>query len=139
MALALEIITPDGVVWHNDNVESITLPTTSGEIQILAGHIPLITMLEAGGVGAVINGREEDIAIDRGYARIMGDTVSVLTEAAVDVEHLDMGDIEKARAQALKAVEDAKKNRVVDDDEMERLEAVARFAIAQMLAKAKHK
>lgn len=139
MALALEIITPDGVVWHNDNVESITLPTTSGEIQILAGHIPLITMLEAGGVGAVINGREEDIAIDKGYARIMGDTVSVLTEAAVDVEHLDMGDIEKARAQALKAVEDAKKNRVVDDDEMERLEAVARFAIAQMLAKAKHK
>ena len=139
MALALEIITPDGVVWHNDNVESITLPTTSGEIQILAGHIPLITMLEAGGVGAVINGREEDIAIDRGYARIMGDTVSILTEAAVDVEHLDMGDIEKARAQALKAVEDAKKNRVVDDDEMERLEAVARFAIAQMLAKAKHK
>lgn len=139
MALALEIITPDGVVWHNDNVESITLPTTSGEIQILAGHIPLITMLEAGGVGAIINGREEDIAIDKGYARIMGDTVSVLTEAAVDVEHLDMGDIEKARAQALKAVEDAKKNRVVDDDEMERLEAVARFAIAQTLAKAKHK
>lgn len=139
MALALEIITPDGIVWHNDSVESITLPTTSGEIQILAGHIPLITILEAGGVGAVINGREEDIAIDRGYARIMGDTVSVLTEAAVDVEHLDMGDIEKARAQALKAVEDAKKNRVVDDDEMERLEAVARFAIAQMLAKAKHK
>ena len=138
MALALEIITPDGIVWRNDSVESITLPTTSGEIQILAGHIPLITMLEAGGVGAVINGREEDIAIDRGYARIMGDTVSVLTEAAVDVEHLDMGDIEKARAQALKAVEDAKKNRVVDDDEME-LEAVARFAIAQMLAKAKHK
>ena len=139
MALALEIITPDGIVWRNDSVESITLPTTSGEIQILAGHIPLITMLEAGGVGAIINGREEDIAIDRGYARIMGDTVSVLTEAAVDVEHLDMGDIEKARAQALKAVEDAKKNRVVDDDEMERLEAVARFAIAQMLAKAKHK
>ncbi len=139
MALALEIITPDGIVWRNDSVESITLPTTSGEIQILAGHIPLITMLEAGGVGAVINGREEDIAIDKGYARIMGDTVSVLTEAAVDVEHLDMGDIEKARAQALKAVEDAKKNRVVDDDEMERLEAVARFAIAQMLAKAKHK
>ncbi len=139
MALALEIITPDGVVWRNDNVESITLPTTSGEIQILAGHIPLITMLEAGGVGAVINGREEDIAIDKGYARIMGDTVSVLTEAAVDVEHLDMGDIEKARAQALKAVEDAKKNRVVDDEEIEQLEAVARFAIAQMLAKAKHK
>lgn len=139
MALALEIITPDGIVWRNDSVESITLPTTSGEIQILAGHIPLITMLEAGGVGAVINGREEDIAIDRGYARIMGDTVSVLTEAAVDVERLDIGDIEKARAQALKAVEDAKKNRVVDDDEMERLEAVARFAIAQMLTKAKHK
>ena len=40
MALALEIVTPDGIVWHNNNVDSVVLPTTSGEIEILSGHVP---------------------------------------------------------------------------------------------------
>lgn len=138
MALALEIVTPDGVAWHNADVSSVTLPATSGEIEILAGHIPLITMLNAGAVGVVVKGREENIAIDKGYARIMGDVVSVLTEAAVNVEKLDISDIERAKEEALKAIEDAKKNRI-DDDEIERLEAIARFSIAQQLAKGKKK
>ncbi len=138
MALALEIVTPDGVAWHNADVSSVTLPATSGEIEILAGHIPLITMLNAGAVGVVAKGREENIAIDKGYARIMGDVVSVLTEAAVNVEKLDISDIERAKEEALKAIEDAKKNRI-DDDEIERLEAIARFSIAQQLAKGKKK
>ena len=138
MALALEIVTPDGVAWHNADVSSVTLPATSGEIEILAGHIPLITMLNAGAVGVVAKGREENIAIDKGYARIMGDVVSVLTEAAVNVEKLDISDIERAKEEALKAIEDAKKNRI-DDDEIERLEAIARFSITQQLAKGKKK
>ena len=138
MALALEIVTPDGVAWHNADVSSVTLPATSGEIEILAGHIPLITMLNAGAVGVVAKGREENIAIDKGYARIMGDVVSVLTEAAVNVEKLDISDIERAKEEALKAIEDAKKNRI-DHDEIERLEAIARFSIAQQLAKGKKK
>ena len=138
MALALEIVTPDGVAWHNADVSSVTLPATSGEIEILAGHIPLITMLNAGAVGVVAKGREENIAIDKGYARIMGDVVSVLTEAAVNVEKLDISDIERAKEEALKAIEDAKKNRI-DDEEIERLEAIARFSIAQQLAKGKKK
>lgn len=138
MPLSLEIVTPDGVAWKNDDVQSITLPTTSGEIEVLAGHIPLITMLSEGAVGVVVNGHEDDIAIDRGYARIMGDVVSVLTEAAVNVENIDMRDIEEAKANAQKAIEEAKKNRI-SDEELEKLEAVFRFSVAQLLAKGKKK
>ncbi len=138
MPLSLEIVTPDGVAWKNDDVQSVTLPTTSGEIEGLAGHIPLITMLSEGAVGVVVNGHEDDIAIDRGYARIMGDVVSVLTEAAVNVENIDMRDIEEAKANAQKAIEEAKKNRI-SDEELEKLEAVFRFSVAQLLAKGKKK
>ncbi len=138
MPLSLEIVTPDGVAWKNDDVQSVTLPTTSGEIEVLAGHIPLITMLSEGAVGVVVNGHEDDIAIDRGYARIMGDVVSVLTEAAVNVENIDMRDIEEAKANAQKAIEEAKKNRI-SDEELEKLEAVFRFSVAQLLAKGKKK
>ena len=138
MPLSLEIVTPDGVAWKNDDVQSVTLPTTSGEIEVLAGHIPLITILSEGAVGVVVNGHENDIAIDRGYARIIGDVVSVLTEAAVNVENIDMRDIEEAKANAQKAIEEARKNRI-SDEEMERLEAVFRFSVAQLLAKGKKK
>ena len=138
MPLSLEIVTPDGVAWKNDDVQSVTLPTTSGEIEVLAGHIPLITILSEGAVGVVVNGHENDIAIDRGYARVIGDVVSVLTEAAVNVENIDMRDIEEAKANAQKAIEEAKKNRI-SDEEMERLEAVFRFSVAQLLAKGKKK
>lgn len=138
MPLSLEIVTPDGVAWKNDDVQSVTLPTTSGEIEVLAGHIPLITILSEGAVGVVVNGHENDIAIDRGYARVIGDVVSVLTEAAVNVENIDMRDIEEAKANAQKAIEEARKNRI-PDEEMERLEAVFRFSVAQLLAKGKKK
>ncbi len=138
MPLSLEIVTPDGVAWKNDDVQSVTLPTTSGEIEVLAGHIPLITILSEGAVGVVVNGHENDIAIDRGYARVIGDVVSVLTEAAVNVENIDMRDIEEAKTNAQKAIEEARKNRI-SDEEMERLEAVFRFSVAQLLAKGKKK
>ena len=68
----------------------------------------------------------------------MGDVVSVLTEAAINVETLNINDIEKAKQDALKAVEEGKKNKI-SEEELERLQSVARFTIAQMLAKAKRK
>lgn len=138
MALSLEIVTPDGIVWHNNNIDSVVLPAKNGEIEILAGHVPLITILEAGAVGVKTSGKEENIAIDNGYARIMGDVVSVLTESAINVESLNISDIEKAKEDALKAVEEGKKNKI-SEEELERLQSVARFTIAQMLAKAKKK
>ena len=138
MALSLEIVTPEGIVWHNSNVDSVVLPASDGEIEILSGHVPLITILEAGAVGVKYSGKEENLAIDKGYARIMGDVVSVLTEAAINVETLNINDIEKAKQDALKAVEEGKKNKI-SEEELERLQSVARFTIAQMLAKAKRK
>jgi len=134
MALSLEIVTPDGIAWHSADVDSVSLPTTSGEIEVLPGHVPLITMLEAGAVVVGKASGAENIAIDKGYARILGDVVSVLTEAAIDVERLDERDIDRAREDALKSLEEAKKNKI-SDDEIERLEAIARFTIAQTLAK----
>ncbi len=138
MALSLEIITPDGVAWHSDNVDYVALPTKSGEIQVLPGHVPLITMLEAGSVEVSVQGRAENIAVDVGYARIMGDVVSILTEAAVNVEQIDVRHAEQAKENALKAIQEAKKN-MLSQEEIERLEAVARFSIAQLLAKGKKK
>ena len=68
MPLTLEIVTPDGVAWHGESVDSVTLPTESGEIGVLPGHIPLITILRAGEISVSANGKTESLAIADGHA-----------------------------------------------------------------------
>lgn len=133
--LYLEIITPDGVAWKSERVESVSLPTRSGEIRILQGHIPLVSILEAGEIKAVVGGKTENLAVDKGYIRCVSDTVSVLTEAAIEVGNIDLESVEKAKARALETLEKYKKTREADPAEIERLESTIRFAIAQQLSK----
>lgn len=86
MSLTLEIVTPVGVVYRKGELDAVTLPASDGEIQILPGHIPLITILDAGGSACDKRRKRRSIAVDTGYARCIADTVSVLTESAIDVQ-----------------------------------------------------
>lgn len=135
MPLKVEIVTPDKVAWHSAEVDSIVVPTRNGEIEILPGHIPLVSMLEAGSAVVKIKGREEALAIDVGYMRCIGDTVSILTEDAIDVRSIDFSSVEKARKAAEDALSRAENGRSINQVEQDRLEAVARFAIAQKLTR----
>jgi len=135
MALTLEIVTPEKKVYSKQ-VEAIVLPTQSGEINILAGHIPLITMIEPGEVIASNKDEQEHLAIDKGFARVQANVVSILTEAAIDVDAIDLQAVEAAKQRAEASLRKAKEENL-DPAEVERLEAVARFAIAQQLTKAK--
>lgn len=134
MPLKLEIITPEQIV-HEDTVDEVILPTLSGEVAILPGHIPLTTQLAAGDLRARKGAQTQDLAVDRGFVRVLGDTVSVLTEAAIHVEEIDASAVEAAQKRALEALEAAKHQKEIDQDELEKLEAISRFAIAQLLAK----
>lgn len=137
MPISLEIITPEGVVWSGKDIDSVVMPARDGEIEILPGHIPLITILNPGRIAIKKDGKEEDLAIDKGYARCMGDIISVLTEAAIEVEDIDYAAAEDAKNEAIRAIEQAKLRKNLDEIEIERLEAIARFSIAQLLAKGK--
>ena len=139
MPLSLEIVTPNGVVYENAELSAVTLPARDGEIQILSGHIPLITILSAGAVLASGESGEESIAIDIGYARCIGERISVLTESAIDVQKFDENEMQEAREAAIKALEEAKKSNELDPDEIERLESRARVAIAGLLAKSRRR
>lgn len=135
MALKLDIVTPQEKVYSED-VDSVTLPTTTGEIGILPGHIPLITEVKAGELGVVKEGQLDLLAVDNGFAEIYGDTVSVLTEAAIDIEDIDLASAEAAQHRAEEALRKAKEENL-DPDEVEALEAKIRFALVQQMTKKK--
>lgn len=136
MALTLQIVTPEKEVY-SQKVASVVLPTREGEIGILPGHIPLLTMLEAGELQVTLGeGNMEYLAVDKGFAEIQGDQVTVMTEAAIDIEHIDVSEAEEAQRRAEAALREAEDSGM-DPDEVERLEAQVRFSIAQQLAKKK--
>jgi F-type H+-transporting ATPase subunit epsilon len=137
MSIKLEIVTPVEKVY-SETVDSVVLPTSSGEVGILPGHIPLITEILAGELAVTKEGDLDLLAVDNGFAEVIGDTVSVLTEAAVDIEDIDLASVEEAKRRAEEALK-AAEGQGLDPDEILALEAKVRFALVQQLAKNKGK
>ncbi|HBR92579.1 ATP synthase F1 subunit epsilon [Coraliomargarita sp. SDUM461003] len=135
--LTLEIITPDEKVLSTE-ANQVVLPTESGEAGILTGHIPMVTKIVAGELKVIKDTGTEFIAVDHGFAKVLGNTISVLTEAAVDVQEIDLNEVESAQARAVEALKQAEAEGV-DYDQLEQLEKNVQFLIAQKLAKGRRR
>lgn len=134
MPLKVEIVTPDRRA-HEGVADSVTLPTALGSIGILPGHIPLTALIAAGEVVLNQAGTITRLAIDRGFVRVVGDKVSVVTEGAIDSARIDLSSLEQAESRALEAMEKAKNQAGVDPTEIAKLEQVLRYAAVQRLVK----
>ena len=86
--LHFEIITPNKVVF-NDEIDSITLPTSEGEITILPGHIPLIAPTKPGEIMIKKNGALHHMAVMGGFVEISENKVRLMAEAAELAEEID--------------------------------------------------
>ncbi len=131
MALTLEIVTPESRVY-SDAVDSVVIPTTSGEIGILPGHIPLLTMVAYGELRVRKGTAVQSLAVGGGFAQVSGDKVSILAERAISAEKIDEGAVEAAmqRAQAT-----LKETAHLDPNEFEHLQGMLRFAGTQLALK----
>lgn len=128
MALTLEIVTPEARVY-SDTIDTVVIPTVEGEIGILPGHIPLLTQVESGELRVTKGGATLYLAVGRGFAEVRGDKVSVLAESAIDEEKID----EDAVAKAMQRAEEALHGKdALDPAEVERLEGIVRFSVAQL-------
>ena len=131
MALTLEIVTPEARVYA-DTIDTVVIPTTTGEIGILSGHIPLLTQIEHGELRVTKNGVTTLLAVSGGFAQVEGDRVSVLAEHAITEEKIDEHAVEAAlkRAEAeLKAAKD------FDPQQYEHLQSLVRYSGAQLAVK----
>jgi F-type H+-transporting ATPase subunit epsilon len=134
MSLTLEIVTPEGRVLEKP-ADTVVLTTATGEIGILPGHIPLATMLEAGPLRVGTGATAESLVVGRGFALIENDRVSVLTDSAINEAQIDEAAVEEAMARAQKAL--AERTDDLDPAEIERLEGIVRFSVAQLVARKK--
>ncbi|MDR0678875.1 MAG: ATP synthase F1 subunit epsilon [Puniceicoccales bacterium] len=133
MAVRLEIVTPEGTVLERA-VDSVTVPTESGEVGILPGHIPLAAIVIPGLLHFATNGKRESIAVDRGFLLLQSDVLAVTVDGAIDVANIDAEEATKAKKRAEEALEEAKKSHM-DREEIAQLEAQIRYQLIKKRAR----
>jgi len=103
--LKLEIVTPERKIYSED-VDMVTLPGSEGELGVYPKHVPLLTTLKPGELRIMQNGRETAMAIGEGFVEIKADSVSVLTDMALEAEKIDISAAEAAVERAKVAMKE---------------------------------
>jgi len=103
--LKLQIVTPEATAYSED-VEMVTLPGAEGELGVYPNHVPLLTTLHPGELRVLKGGKETFLAIGEGFVEITGNSVSVLTDMALDVAAIDENAAEAAVARAKAAMKE---------------------------------
>jgi|TARA_A200000113_G_scaffold119726_1_gene107561 F-type H+-transporting ATPase subunit epsilon len=137
MPISLEIVTPTETVY-SEEVDHVVVPTSSGKIDVLPNHVPVIDKLIAGDIKVEKDGTTEYLAVGSGFVEVYAEKVSLLTDQAINVKNTEESEIEEAIKRAEKALTDAKSSNI-DQAKIDKLEAAARFAFAQKMAKGKSK
>ncbi|PIZ75518.1 ATP synthase F1 subunit epsilon [Candidatus Peregrinibacteria bacterium CG_4_10_14_0_2_um_filter_38_24] len=79
--IKLKIVTPEKVLYEG-MVESVSFPTTEGEITVLPHHIPIISAVKAGELKIKVSGKEDFFHVTRGVLEVTGEMMTLLTDAA---------------------------------------------------------
>lgn len=95
----LQIISPTRV-FFDEAVDMVEMKTTEGEIGVLAGHIPLTTILEPGVLRIKTDGNVREAALHDGFVQIQKDKVTVLAESCEWPDEIDANRAEKAKERA---------------------------------------
>jgi F-type H+-transporting ATPase subunit epsilon len=111
MTIRCEIVSQDRTVFQGD-VDIVVLPGAAGEMGILPHHAPVLTTLKYGVIKVRHNNKEELFAVAGGVAEVQPSIITILADAAENIEEID---IVRAKA-AKKRAEDALANLSPEQD-----------------------
>ncbi len=104
--MKFQIITPERVVF-TDEVDQVSLMTSTGEITVMAHHIPLVTTIQPGELRFKKDGKESVIAVSGGFAEVKKDnSLVILADTAEHATEIDLTRAEAARDRALKTMQE---------------------------------
>lgn len=102
--LTVEIITGERVVYHQDNVDLVSVPGAEGQLGILPGHAKLVTLLALGELKVRRNGEDEFFAVFGGFCEVADNQVILLADTAERAGEIDLQRAADARDRAEEAL-----------------------------------
>ena len=103
MPMQLQIITAERAVFTGQ-VDALVAPGIAGQLGILPNHAPLMTVLQPGELMVRADGDESYLALSGGYLEVLGNRVTILADAAEDVDEIDEARAQEALARAQQRV-----------------------------------
>ncbi len=103
MTLTLRVLAPDQSVFDG-TADEVILPSISGQVGILTGHVSLLTALDSGVLRVREGSTWSSIALMGGFAEVEANEVTVLVNAAELASSIDPVAAEKAFEAAQLAV-----------------------------------
>ncbi|MDD2629670.1 MAG: F0F1 ATP synthase subunit epsilon [Limnochordia bacterium] len=99
--LKVRVMTPERTLFDGE-ADMIIARTADGDVGILPGHAPLVTVLRPGVFHIKFPESEKRLAVHNGYLNVSHNVVTVLSETA---EREDEIDVERARQARRRAEE----------------------------------
>lgn len=131
--ILIEIITPNKIGFKGE-VNSVTVPGTKGNFQILYNHAPIISSLEIGEIIIKADNEKEYFATSGGTIEVLNNKVIILAETFERTKEIDIKRAEEAKR---RAAERLKKKREEKIDEF-RAELALKRAINRINSVKKH-
>jgi F-type H+-transporting ATPase subunit epsilon len=96
VALHVEVVSPERILWTGEADRVIARTIGGGEIAFLTGHAPFVGALDIGTVRVHgEDGTNDTVAVHGGFVEVSHDRVTVLSDVAEVASQID---IERARA-----------------------------------------
>ena len=96
----LNIFTPNGIVIKGLKCSSMTIPTSSGEINILPGHTHVLSELDTGILTAKGEVGDRHFSITSGLVKVLGSEVTVLSTTSESSDEIDIERAKNAKSKA---------------------------------------
>lgn len=100
--LKVKIVTPKREMY-NGEADMVIFRSKCGDVGIMHGHLPMVTVLDYGVLRIMENGEAKKFAtVFGGFAEVDGEGVTILTDAAEWTEEIDLKRAQEAKERAEK-------------------------------------
>ena len=107
----IEIISPEKVVFSDENVQEVVLPSYEGEMGILKDHIPIISFLRPG-IVKILKSSENvnSFFIQDGIIEFYNNNLTILSTKIINIKNLNKEKIDQLITEIEKILNDEKLN-----------------------------
>lgn len=99
MTFTLKIVTPKGIYLEKE-VDILNIRTTSGQIGILANHLPLASAIEISEMEYAIGKDRYKYAIGGGFVYVSTDDTTIIANSIESQEEIDLARAKQAQERA---------------------------------------
>ena len=107
----IEIVSPERLIFSDQSVQEVVLPSYEGEMGILKDHIPIISFLRSGIVKILKSSENVDsFFVQDGIIEFYNNNLTILSSKIINIKNLNKEKIDQLITETEKILNDEKLN-----------------------------